>query len=64
MKYLRSSGCLKIPSERASPGRHDAIFSNRKLPSSAVRMRKDDVITELCIADEGDSEQGASRQQI
>ena len=30
---------LKIRSERAFPGRHDAIFSNRKLPISAVRMR-------------------------
>ena len=37
---------FKIRNERAFPGRHDAIFSNRKLPISAVRMR-DDVITEF-----------------
>ena len=41
-------------------GRHDAIFSNRKIADSVVRMR----VMSSRIANEGDSEQGASRQQI
>ena len=35
-----------------------------KLPISVVHMRGDDIIGNFCIANEGDSEQGASRQQI
>ena len=33
---------------------NDAIFSNRKLPISAVRMRSDEFIRNFCIANEGD----------
>ena len=53
----------KIRSERAFPGCHDAIFSNRKLLcfKCTCAMTSSWI---FCIANEGNSEQGASRQNL
>ena len=40
------------------------LFLVTENPILTVHMCSDDVIMEFCIANEGDSEQGASRQQI